>query len=288
MWTVPPSSAAKEPCPPIGPAPWLSLTTPVDGDSIPGLTDFMDAVSTTFPGTRLSGTWFSEQTGELTLVVGLVTPTDADVQLVTSLAGGDGRLGSVPVVVQGVPLGLDSLSATQKAVDSIRSSANLEFTSTTRPDAGVVEVGVVGDQLARAHELLDSSFGPCDISVSVLQDADRYQAMVSRSDHPPYKAGKRVHTFIPYGGSGHNGQTTTCTAGFVFEKNGTGTQPLYGSYAGHCSQFDPGREVDDDQFNFTVVTKTLMIERRPGNRFVNVALRAFCGLVFVPIRRKGR
>lgn len=250
------STASIQECPALATAPWLTLSEPVDSEAIPGVAEFLDSVVKAYSDEELSGTWFSEVSGSLALVVGIVNPTNADLQAIAEMADSDG-LKTIQLVVQAVPLGLDELSVIQAKVDALLSEDGFEFTSTGRPDAGVVEVGVRGVDPIEVQTVLDGVAEPCQISTYKMADGDRYQAMVGRNDQPPYKAGKRIHVFIPYGGSGELGQQTTCTAGFVFEQDGSGTQPLYGSAAGHCSQFDNlHQDVYDDHDALDVIALT--------------------------------
>ena len=87
------------------------------------MTEFLDAVSTAFGEDRFSRTWFREETGSLALVVGIVDPTDADMQLLAALSAGDDTIGLPPVIVQDVPIGLAGLLANQSVVDSILAEA---------------------------------------------------------------------------------------------------------------------------------------------------------------------
>jgi hypothetical protein len=233
----------------------LALSEPVDGEAIPGLAEFLDSVAETYAEEKLSGTWFSEESGSLALVVGIVDPSDADVQALAEMADSDG-LKTIQVDVQAVSLGLGELSAIQAKVDGLLAEGGFEFTSAGRPDVGVVEVGVYGIDPSEAQTILDGVAGLCQISTYQMGDGDRYQAMVGRNDQPPYKAGKRIHVFIPYGGSGELGEETTCTAAFVFQQNGSGSQPLYGSTAGHCSQFDNLHQDVFDDHDLDVIALT--------------------------------
>ncbi|MGH9197989.1 MAG: hypothetical protein ACRD1T_19930 [Acidimicrobiia bacterium] len=174
-------------CPPLLAPPWLALSQPVDGDAIPGLDRFFDSVRNALSDERLSGTWFSEESGSLALVVGIVNPTAADVQTLANRAASAG-LTTIQIAVQPVPGGQIALSAIQAKVDTRLSGVGFEFTSTARPDAGVVEVGVYGDVIG-AQRVLAGVAEPCQISTYRIREEDRYRAMVGQSDQPPYKAG---------------------------------------------------------------------------------------------------
>jgi hypothetical protein len=113
--------------------------------------------------------------------VGIVDPTDADIQAIAEMADSDG-LKTIQLVVQAVPLGLEELSVIQGRVDALLSDEGFEFTSTGRPDAGVVEVGVQGVDPIEVQTVLDGVAEPCQISTYKMADRDRYQAMVGRSN----------------------------------------------------------------------------------------------------------
>jgi hypothetical protein len=165
----------------------LALSQAVDADAISGLDQFLDSVRNAYTDERLSGTWFSEESGSLALVVGIVNPTAADVQTLANRADSAG-LTTIQIAVQPVPGGQSDLSAIQAKVDTLLSGGGFEFTSTARPDAGVVEVGVYGDVI-EAQSVLVGVAEPCQISPYRMGEEDRYRAMVGRSDQPPYKAG---------------------------------------------------------------------------------------------------
>lgn len=188
-WTYPTqptadTAASTQECPPLSAPPWLALSQAVDGDAIPGLDTFIDSVRNAYSDERLSWTWFSEESGSLALVVGIVSPTTADLQTLANLADSAG-LTTILVVVQPVPLGQSDLSAIQAKVDTLLSGAGFEFTSTARPDAGVVEVGVYGEDGIEAQSILVGVAEPCQISTYRLGDEDRYRAMVGA----PYTPG---------------------------------------------------------------------------------------------------
>jgi len=170
-------------CPPLSAPPWLALSQPVDGDAIPGLDKFFDSVRNAYSDERLSGTWFSEESGSLALVVGMVNPTAADMHRLANRADYAG-LTTIQVVVQPVPLGQSDLSAIQAKVDTLLSGAGFEFTSSARPDAGVVEVGVYGD-IIEGQSVLVGVAEPCQISIYRMGDEDRYRAMDGRERSEP-------------------------------------------------------------------------------------------------------
>jgi hypothetical protein len=167
-------------CPPLSAPPWLALSQPVDGDAIPGLDKFFDSERNAYSDERLSGTWFSEESGSLALVIGIVNPTAADLHTLANRADSAG-LTTIQVVVQPVPLGQSDLSAIQAKVDTLLSGAGFEFTSSARPDAGVVEVGVYGDVIEGRSVLVDGA-EPCQISIYRMGDEDRYRAMDGRAN----------------------------------------------------------------------------------------------------------
>lgn len=186
-WTYPTqpmaeTAASTQECPPPSAPPWLALSQPVDGDTVPGLAKFIDSVRNAYFDERLSGTWFSEVSDSLALAVGMVNPTASDLQTLANRVGSAG-LKTIQVVVQPVPLAQSDLSAIQAKVDTLLSGAGFEFTSSTRPDVGVVEVGVYGDVI-EAQSVLLGVAEPCQIITYGMDDDDRYRALSTGIGRP--------------------------------------------------------------------------------------------------------
>jgi hypothetical protein len=167
------ASGPGESCPPLAAAPWLELGQGVDADAIPGFSDFVDSFLVSFRD-RMSGWWWSKEDYPLALVIGLVDPTEADLDRVVALAAAAG-LSGVTVVVQPVPVGRSDLVSIQRRVDSRLSNEGIEFTSSVRPDTGVVEVGVFGIEPSVLERFLQDSAEECRIRVFPMTEADRYR-----------------------------------------------------------------------------------------------------------------
>jgi hypothetical protein len=60
-------------------------------------------------------------------------------------------------------------------VDSRLSNEGIEFTSSVRPDTGVVEVGVFGIEPSVLERFLQDSAEECRIRVFPMTEADRYR-----------------------------------------------------------------------------------------------------------------
>ncbi len=220
------ASFADSGCQRVPSPPWLNLPKAVEADSVPDLSSFLETLNAAIGPDRLSGTWFGNDGDALTLHLGITSPTEADVASVLHALKGEDSLDGVPLVLVDVPLGSSELSEIQEKVDAVLTEQQVEYTSTVRPDLGILETEVWGTDTSAVTDAIGPLAERCIVSVLDGEERNRYAAMVGRSDQPPYKAGKRIHVLVRTGGTGETGTDSNCTAGFVFETEGEGEQPL--------------------------------------------------------------
>lgn len=213
----------------VGVSPTLYLNYFLEGayavpENAPNVEGFVDGVAGAIGG-RYGGAWYHPESVDLDeLSVGIVQPTQADQETVSSLAPQFGlnptHVGVVSVTYSQAQLQqwrnvirdiLDDPSFTALSVLSVHSSIN-------KVVLRVPSRASLGQNLARIEAAV-----PAD-ALKIIEDPG-FDAVAtdSRDTWPPYKAGRRINSV-------DTGYDPTCGSAFVFIDGGT----LYGSTAGHC------------------------------------------------------
>jgi hypothetical protein len=213
---------------------------------------------------RFTGLWASEDESGKHIDVAMVTPSDSDLQELGSLLKQSAEFSDFDIQLFPVPYAnvkllsiYDEFGAMLDARSKDDAPLNAVESVSIRADLGAVLIRVDGDP-----QLLESRLAGAlpDCSTVVVDEPLEFQTLISRTDMPPYKGGKRQRVVLA---AGEN--PATCETGFVFELDGGGHQPLRVASAGHCSQRDQDNQPVYDGNTLIVQVGTTI----PPNMFRN-------------------